>query len=394
MTAPDINHSENSRVSAMFTPEMGAIEELQIVLPHDADPKAEITLSLKNNNGETTEVLDANDYQIIPANKSRFANVAEIGDVPDFLVLVIKNDAEALSKIYDTILANGNFEVNAMSPMGRLVPTPFAFGEGMADHLEKTYAELERPSFYFYEASQNLQRRIVFDPKAEPVDHDVKKCVFLGLQDMDAQALSKVRVVPGTETDGTGIRPRSFKALVALDEFNNLVAAGSQAWWGVNYVTNQARVSGSAPTGFLTNGGELLSGCTADNVTQMRPPMTTETFNLITQLTTGVTTSGSTSTRVPLIPVYPGGPGDNPKEEPPVVTPAPVPIEGAEWIFVKAAGQLDKATGFTRIEEPVRNFFDKHWTPLESGSLLLGSALLGLGRVARSRRKTAPSLEA
>jgi hypothetical protein len=373
MNNPDILHSENARVAVAFTQEMGSIQELQFVLPHDADPDEDITISLKNMNGDVTHTIAANDYQIIPANQSRFANVADIGDVPDFLVLVIKNDAENLSIIHDTILGNGSFEVQAISPMGRLVPSPAAFGPDMAAHLNAAYTQLSAPQFYFATPTSDVQRLYSYDPDSEFIGALEKQCVFLGLQDMSETDRSNIRIFNALVEAGTGVRPRDFeRGYVAVNQFNELVAAGSAAWLGSNVETQTARVSGSAPTGFLTEGGELLSGCTDDNIVTWSTPVTSTAYNSVTTVTMGGVTSlftGVTTTRTGITVT----PGTN--EYPSTPPTAVVPIEGAEWIAVIAAEKIDLATGFTKIASPVRKFFEENWTPLEPGSLLLGSAI-------------------
>lgn len=374
----DILKSENSRAAVAFTPEMGAIQELQFILPHYADPDENITISLKDTNGEVTQVIDANHYQIIPANQSRFANVAEIGSVPDFLVLVIKNDAANLSAIYDTMLHNGSFEVQAMSigekngvSMGRLVPSPVAFGPNMAAHLKAAYAQLPAPQFYFATPTADVQRLYSFDPNSTPVDHVAQQCVFLGLQDMSKAERAHIRIFNALVEGGTGVRPRDFeKGYVAVDKFNNLVAAGSAAWLGSNVETQTARVSGSAPTGFLTEGGELLSGCTDHNVVTWSTPVISNPYESITDspyfpitdlsyvsITDFFTRTSTTTSATP------------------ITTVPAVPIEGAERIPVMIAEKIDKVTSFTKIAPPVRNFFEKNWTPLESGALFLEGAI-------------------
>lgn len=314
---PDIKVSENARVAAMFMPEKdGGLEELQISVGYDMLDNEDIKLSLIGADGQLVQTIDANDFQV--------------KKVPDFLVLVIKDNPEALKAIYDNMQADGSFNVEARSPMGRKVLGHFGFGEGFGEHLEQGYAALETPGFFF-SPSQEFKRRVAYDPHAEPVAHDIQKCVFLGLQDMSDAQLEDIKVVMGTVTDGTATLPRDFTALVALDKNFNLIAAGSHAWWGANYQTNQLRLSGSSPTRFTTNGGNVFSGCTKDNVTPLAPPVAPPTY---------YSTPGTPSIFVSVWPNPPGRyphgwtpgghtphtPTDTPKTPAPVDLPPTLPL--------------------------------------------------------------------
>lgn len=261
----DIRISENARVAALFTQEKGGIEELQIGVGYDMQPNENIEIILRDANGAVVTTIDANDFQVIPENDIQDA------ETRDYLVLLIKDDAEALAAIYDNMQAGGTFNVEAFSPMGRKGLSEFTFGETFAQDLDQGYAALSTPGFAF-DADTAFKRRIAFDPNAEPINHNVEECVILGLDQLSDADLEDIRVVLGEVTDGTGTLTRNFIAKVALDGDNNVVAFGSEAMWGANMETDTLRLSGSIETGFITNGGEVLNGCTDDKITHIIPP--------------------------------------------------------------------------------------------------------------------------
>ena len=261
----DIRISENARVSALFTPEQGAIEELQIGVGYDMQPNENIEIILRDGNGEVVRTIDANEFQVIPDNNIQDA------ETRDYLVLLIKDDAEALATIYDNMQAGGTFNVEAFSPMGRKGLSEFTFGETFAADLDAGYAQLAQPGFAF-DADTAFKRRVAYDPNAEPIDHDLAECVILGLDQLPESERQDIRVIFGEVTDGTGTLTRNFIAKVALDAEDNVVAFGSEAMWGANMDTNTLRLSGSIETGFITNGGQVLNGCTDDQITGIVPP--------------------------------------------------------------------------------------------------------------------------
>lgn len=344
--SPDIKISENARVAAMFTQEQGGIEELQISVGYDMVEDEDIVLTLRDSDGEVIRTIDANEFQV--------------QETPDFLVLIIKDDEQALSAIYDNMLANGSFDVEARSPMGRKVLSEFDFGPYFAQDVDLAYSRLNEPGYHF-DATQEFKRRVAYDPEAAVVNKDVTECVFLGLQELSDEQLEGIRVVMGEVTDGTAMPTRDFTALVALDEFNNVVAAGSQAWWGINYETDTVRRSGSSDTRFTTNGGNVFSGCTDDKITTIIPPQETPP---------GANIPGQPHTGTPYFPWSPSTPyyvgggvppffGDTPDNpynpHDPVPPTAAVPTPGTGILMLTGLAALGAAMRRRRQANPAND---------------------------------------
>jgi len=380
----NLNFSENARVSVKI--ELGEDGSPHFTsafagIGFDMEP-AGINITLQSDGS----VIDATQYHVT--------------DVPDHIHIKISG-REDLDAIQTSLVNGDGFRIGASSTLGRRAETHTIAGEGdFARDIDLTASTLREGTDFRFEPVHLVQRVLQYSTTATPLDSSVAdSCETLGLSNLGLTA-NDVVLLPARVIAGTGVLPRESEAIVAVNpnDLTQVLAAAERYFVGQSMGEDGEFHSTISRSAANDHDAIQYGGCTGD-ITQTGAPAVSETTrtwvppvvdrtrgtnSVFQDVTTGFFGSTTTTGRTTYT--------DTGTTNPPYV--APVPIEGAERYVVDGAKLIDDFTnGATNFEAPVRNFLERYWTPLESGSILLGSAIEGLsivgaGAAGNRRRET------